>query len=184
MSKPSRVLVLTEDQHQQRLVRKYLERLGYEGGEVSCEDLPSGRGCGEQWVRARYSKWVRAFRKRSSSAQTALVVVIDADVLDVRRRFDQLRDALNEAGMSPRSDTEAVVHLVPKRNIETWVLCLSGRDVDEITDYTREPNISRLIPGAALTCFHWTRPNQTPPEHCTPSLHSAIPEARRLERPA
>jgi hypothetical protein len=71
--------------------------------------------------------------------------------------------------------------LIPKRNVETWVLCLGGRQVDENTDYSREGGIDELIKPAAITFFSWSRPNVTPPACCVPSLLAAIPEVRRLE---
>src|SRR5260370_31026234 len=42
----------------QRFVRFYLNLIGYSRNVIQNEDLPSGRGCGEQWVRERYAKTV------------------------------------------------------------------------------------------------------------------------------
>jgi hypothetical protein len=83
--------------------------------------------------------------------------------------------------LAARTDVEVIVHLIPKRNVETWILCLNDRSVDEITDYSGEGGIDGLIPRAAVTFFEWSRPNATPPTHCVDSLLAAIPEVRRLD---
>jgi hypothetical protein len=180
VSRPSRVVVLAEDRRHQRFVQKYLERLGHAQHDVYSEELPSGRGCGEQWVRKRYASAVARYRSRSSRAETALIVAIDANGGDVARRLRQLDQALAEAALFPRSEDEKIVHLIPRRNIETWVLCLNGRTVNEDEDYTREREIDEQFQHAAVTLFEWSRQHAVPARHCVPSLYAAIPEVRRL----
>ena len=181
MPRPSRIIVLTEDQRHQSFARRYLRRLGYSFYDIRFEDLPSGRGSGEQWVRERYARAVAAYRARSARAQTALVVAIDADGGDINRRLQQLQSALAAANLDARNANERIAHVVPRRNIETWILCLNGHPVDEDIDYRHEPNIERLIGSAAETFYLWCRANFNIPVHCVPSLISAIPEMRRLE---
>lgn len=180
MARASQVIVLAEDELHQRFVRCYKQKLRFSEG-IRNEPLPSGRGCGEQWVRERYANAVKAYRWRSAKAETALVVVIDADVVDVDRRLRQFRDALTYAGLNPRADDETIVHLIPRRNIETWILNLNGRGVDENTDHRHERDIGMQVTSAAATLYEWTRPNARLPDHCVPSILSAIPELRRLE---
>jgi hypothetical protein len=177
----SRVVVLAEDARHQQFVRSYLNFFRDYKDNVRDADLPSGRRCGEQWVRERYANEVQEYRRRSARAQTALIVAIDADAGDLGRRLRQLHDALVQNDLPARSDQERIVHLIPKRNIETWILNLNGRNVDEDTDYSREQGIGEQIAAPASTFFDWTRPNSTPPPHRVPSLLSAIPEVRRLE---
>ena len=124
---------------------------------------------------------MREYRRRSKRAKTALVVVIDADIGDVKRRLRQLRDALSQNGLTERSESEAIVHLIPKRNIETWILCLTGKPVDEDTDYSHEPGVDELINDAAVAFFESSRLNATVPTYFVESLLSAIPEVRRLD---
>jgi hypothetical protein len=104
-------------------------------------------------VRERYAQAVRAYRERSQRAKTALIVAIDADAGEVSRRVRQLREALERADLAARTDVEVIVHLIPRRNVETWILCLDGQPVDEITDYSGEGGIDGLIPRAAVTFF-------------------------------
>jgi hypothetical protein len=47
---------------------------------------------------------------------------------------------------------EQIAQLVPKPNIETWILCLNGQAVDEDTDYKRRrDDWTELIHEAAET---------------------------------
>ena len=181
MARISQVVVLVEDERHQRLIYRYLQRLNYSSRDIRFEPLPSGRGCGEQWVRERYANAVRAYRARSAQANTALIVAIDADTGDTNRRVRQLVSALSGLALMPRTAEEKIVHLIPKRNIETWILNLNGNEVDEETDF-RTRRLDDVIVPAAHTFFEWARPNAVIPEHCVPSLRAAIPEIRRLER--
>jgi len=47
----------------------------------------------------------------------------------------------------PLKQDESVARLVPKRNIETWTLCLNAGTVDEETDYTPAHYIDSLRLG-------------------------------------
>jgi hypothetical protein len=181
VARPSQVVVLAEDQVQVRLVRAYLKGRGFSNHDITVEPLSSGRGSGEQWVRERYSKAVKAYRWRSTKAATALVVMIDADTGSVDRRLQQLRQALVQHGLDERSQTERIAHLVPKRSVETWILCLNESQVDEDTDYRAEPGVDKQIGTAATVFFDWSRLNAQIPQNCVPSLLSAMPEIRRLD---
>lgn len=182
MARISQVIVLAEDERHQRLTYRYLQRLSYSRRDVRFEPLPNGRGCGEQWVRERYPNSVRGFRARSAHAHTALIVTIDADAGEVNRRIHQLENALLGDDLAPRTAAERIIHLIPKRNIETWVLNLNGHPVDEETDYSRHAGVDDLMVPAAQTLFEWTRVNATIAPHCVPSLRLAIDELRRLEQ--
>jgi hypothetical protein len=109
-----------------------------------------------------------------------LVVAIDSDTGDINRRLRQFQIALDQERLAPRSNDEAVVHLVPRRSIETWILCLNGTSVDEETDYRHE-DLDERISTAAATLYDWSRPNAQTPAHRVPSLRTEIPEIRRLK---
>jgi len=184
MRRPSLAVILAEDEAHDLFIRQYLIRLnlGLSEREIYTEPFPEGRGCGEQWVRTEYARVVKKYRWRSAKTQTVLVVLIDADTGDVNRRLRQLEDGLKQHRMERRGPSECIVHFVPKRSIETWILCLNDHSVDEDTDYSRRRDIEVQIAPAADTFYSWTRPNANIPSHCIPSLYAAIPEAQRLEQ--
>ena len=190
MAKPSEVVILAEDQLHLKLVRRYLYRLKFLPHQIIPLPLPNGRGCGEQWVRENYAKAVRAFRQRSSSASSALIVIIDADIRDTSKCLRALEDALDADEISVRKQHDRIVLLIPKRNAETWIKCLLGHDVNEEKDYKHRAEggmtpqeFLDMAEIASKTLFAWSRPNGTPSLNCIPSLHAALPELRRLEIP-
>ncbi len=184
MPRPSRAIILAEDDAHDAFIRRYFTRLnlGLRERDIYTEPFPDGRGCGEQWVRTQYAQVVKEYRWRSGKSQTLLVVLIDADKGDVWRRLRQLEDGLKQASMERRNPAECIAHFVPKRNIETWILCLNNRPVDEERDYSKRRDIETQTGSAADTFYFWTRPNAAIPTHCIPSLYAAIPEAQRLEQ--
>lgn len=186
MNKPSRVVIIGEDDMHLNFVRRYLYRTGIERHQIFSTRSPFARGAGDQWVRENYTKEVRAYRSRSKKAETALIVVIDADNFEVTERLLRFGRALEENELPPRANNEQIIHFIPKRNIETWLCCLNGEVVDEIEDCKKinKKNTAAFVSSitrAAETLFHWSRPNASIPKHCIPSLSIAIVELRRLE---
>jgi len=180
MSRPSLIFVLVEDRRQQEFARRFLAKAGYKRHSMRFAPLPGPRGAGEQWVCARYAENLGAYRQRASRAKSALLVVIDADLESVDRRQTQLREAAEKAAIDPRGETEHVAHFIPRRNIETWILCLADIQVDEDTDYHQHDRIDDLLTNAADTFYLWTRRNAAVPSTCVPSLSQGIADAKRL----
>jgi hypothetical protein len=170
-----RITILAEDKRHQSFVLRYLKSLGCNMRKVRREPLPNGIGAGEQWVRDRYAESVYELRRRSENI--ALIVVIDADTHDVSKRRIQLEEELPR----PREARERIIYFIPKRNIETWILCLDGQIVDETENHRSDHGIEDRIGSAAGVFYSWTGPNAAIPSHCIPSLSAAIPEAQRLE---
>lgn len=181
MARPSRVTVLAEDRRQQQLIFRYLRRIGLEIHAMRLL-LPSA-GSGEQWVREQFPKELSEYRRRSARAETKLIAVTDADTLSVEERLAQLDGRLRDDGVDlVRMDNEQVVRLIPRRNVETWLLCLNGIVVEEGEDYKKtRHDWDDLIQPAANTLYAWTRPNARIPDQCVPSLRHAIGELRRLD---
>src|SRR5208282_6324826 len=138
MGRSSRVYVIAvlEDARHEMLTRRYLKKRGVGEREMRIERSPSGEGNAEGWVRKTFVKEVNVYRGRH--AKTALIVVIDADTQTVQERWRQLDQALEDGGKK-RLDVEheQIARLVPKRNVETWILCLNGQAADEDADYKR-----------------------------------------------
>ncbi len=163
------------------LVYRYLMKCGLKASAVRIEPSPSGEGSAESWVRKRFVKEVNAYRVRQAKAATALIVVIDADTGSVQDRWAQLDQELSDAGKDTVGSREQIARLVPKRNIETWVLCLNEQVVDEETDYKkRRDDWNELIPQASERLFQWTRPEAELPNHCIASLRNGVEELSRL----
>jgi hypothetical protein len=190
MSRRALVTILVEDQPQQRFAYRYLKRIGYLQHEIYSETLPKkGHGSGEQWVRLRYANIVEAHRRHAASPRTGVVVLIDADTGLVTRRTQQLEEELRKAGAQPRTPAERIAHLIPKRNIETWILCLNDRrpdghpvnEDDDFKGHAEARRLDELIPEAANLFFVWSRPNAQIPQHSVASIRVAIPEIRRLD---
>lgn len=137
MGNSAQVVVLSEDQQHQMFVYSWLRQRGIERRKIRLLPVPAGKGAGEQYVREQYSKEVQTHRRRAGAQNCQLVTIIDADVLPVRQRFEQLDQSLQASNGSTRSQDERICILVPKRNIETWVHCLVSGPVDEETDYKR-----------------------------------------------
>ncbi|HEX5754488.1 MAG TPA: hypothetical protein VFZ09_50355 [Archangium sp.] len=142
-------MVLSEDRQHQNFVYSWLRQRGIERGKIRLLPVPAGKGAGEQYVREQYAKQVQTHRRRAGGQDCKLVTIIDADVLPVRQRFEQLEQSLQEAELEGRSPDEMICILVPKRNIETWVHCLVSGPVDEETDYKRPAKSTEEYKDAA-----------------------------------
>jgi hypothetical protein len=111
-----------------------------------------------------------------------LIVIIDADAGTVQDRLTQLDQALKDSGKPAIDKSERIARLVPKRNVETWILCLNDQRVDEETDYKRTTDdSSALIPAASKALHQWTQSESKLPSHCIDSLRRGIRELKRLE---
>jgi hypothetical protein len=180
MSSPSLVIVLAEDKRHQNFAWHFLKGLGYGAHQVRNEPLPAGRGSGEQAVRQRYLTSVLALRERASRAATALVVVIDADKSSVGDRQRELAEELRSQALQERQASERIAHLIPKRHIETWVLCLrEGQPVSEEQDCKSAISDGDVKP-AAEEFYKSMRSGAGPPAYFVPSLCDGLVEALRI----
>jgi len=181
MSNPSRVFVLVEDERHRALILRYLIECGLEQHEMRIQLSPAGRGSAENWVLKKFVSETRTYRSRQARAESALIVMIDADTRSVQDRWNQLDQALTDNGEPTVSRGERIARLVPKRNVETWILCLNGQDVNETVDYSGERrNWNTLTPQAAETLCQWSRPNAGPPNPCVDSLQVGVRELKPL----
>ena len=135
MSKGVRIVILCEDQLHASFARQLLQARGYSRHEIRVMVSPGGQGAGEQFVREKLSGEVQAMRWRRSHQQVALLTITDADTQSVSTRVQSLESAMMAGGQAPRTKTEPLAFLIPRRNIETWLLHLGGEEVDEELDY-------------------------------------------------
>jgi hypothetical protein len=181
MPRPSQIILLVEDDRHQQFLFRYLRRVGLGIHAIRIVKSPSGAGSAEQWVRERFPIEVEACRTRQ--AQTKLIILIDADKYTVQQRIQQLDQTLQQAGMAPIDNgAEDIARLVPKRNIETWILNLNDVVVDEDADY-KGPRVDwvDLIRVAIGKLYAWTRPNSAVPMSCVASLQTGIRELQKLQ---
>ena len=109
------IILLVEDRNQETLLRRYMQRLGHDNRNMRSQMSPRGQGSGEQFVREQYASQVRAMRRTSTKA--CLIAMVDADTGSVDDRRKQLERALRDAEEGPRSPSEPILNLIPKR---TW----------------------------------------------------------------
>jgi len=124
---------------------------------------------------------VRAIRSRVTRTKACLIAMIDADSGSAEDRRRQIERALRDAEEPARGVSEPILNLIPRRNVETWILSLNSLLVDEQLDYRHDARVSaRSIKQAAGTLFSWTRPNAEIPDTCVTSLRDCLPEFDRI----
>jgi hypothetical protein len=189
MSKPTEVTVLCEDNLTYRFVRSYLIKCRVDGRNIRAKI--SRNVSGFTWVINQYPVYVNAYRlAKARVPNTWLIVVVDADKGTRDQRLMQLQQKLEEAEETRlremRIEEERIARLIPRRNIETWLLALNNVSVDETKDYKKEVaefrhyDWSGSIPTASKTFFDLSRPNVEKPENLIESLCHAIDEMRRV----
>lgn len=133
LSKIHKYTILCEDKQTQCYIRRFLLAQGISGRKVFTLPLPAD-GCGEQYVRFQFPRYLKALRSRNFDSNV-LVVIIDADKKALAERKAQLNDACESADVPVRTENDKLLLLIPKRNIETWIKHFEGETVDEEYDY-------------------------------------------------
>lgn len=167
-------------------MRSYLKRCRA-GSNIRPLISPPGKTSAFDWVIEQYPAQVNAYRLARAKKHIWLIVVVDADMGSVERRLGQLRLHLEQANdlrlRELRIESETIARLVPRRNIETWILALNGEDINEDDDYkngrSRE-EWQALVHTASGTFYDLTRPNARGREHRIESLRRGIEEMIRL----
>ena len=173
VSRASLVIAVVEGKADRMLIYRYLKREGYEEGQIRVAQSPSGKVSAENWVRQMFVTQTQAYRSRQ--AATGLIVCVDADRLTVQDRLNQLDQTLKSSGKPIVGDDERIARLVPKRNIETWILCLNGQITDEETDYKNAAHDwTKMNQAAATTLCRWVHSSRNPAE-----LHRIAAERSR-----
>jgi len=111
--------------------------MGWNTREIRVEKSPSASGSAEQWVRETFPGELMAYRRRTPRAATALIVMIDSDSLGVQDRINELEAECGSKQIPFRTENEAVAIAGPKRNIETWIHYLNGKQVNETDTYRK-----------------------------------------------
>jgi hypothetical protein len=188
MSRPTAVIVLCEDNRTFSFTRTYLKRCGIEDRGIRPIISPRGRGCGFDFVIKNFAAQVNAYKLVSARLHTWLVAIVDADTGTVAQRIGQMNAELTNAQeprvKAIRIEDERIARLVPRQNIETWILALNSRPVSETVDYKNTIKSNEewfaLIPVASETFYTLTRANAKLPEGLIASLRHGVDEMRRV----
>lgn len=140
----SKMVIVCEDSQHRVFVYRLLKAFGLHR-RIRIEVAQEGRGAADQWVRQRYPEEVAAYRRATMSV--GLITVIDADENTVRSRRQELNDVLVSNGLDRRKSEERICLLIPKRNIETWIYALRGKDVNETDTYRKLDKESECQPA-------------------------------------
>ena len=153
-----KIVLLCEDSQQEAFTRRFLKGMGWNTRELRVEKNPSASGSAEQWVREKFPDELSVYRQRRQRAASALIAMIDADNKDVQTRIAEFEGACNSMQIAFRAGGEAVAIAVPRRNIETWIHYLTGRQVNEQDTYSKldrerdcKPVVDRLVRQCKLT---------------------------------
>ena len=179
-----KIILLCEDRQTQSFVRNFLKHRNFKDHDftILCASRAS-KGSAEQWVRKKYPKQLNAIRSKKNAY---LIVVIDADTHTIDDRRKQLGEACedNKPNKIPlrnhRTDTN-VLHIIPRRNIETWLAYLDGMDVDESTVYPKLEHEGDCRKHARRL-YDMCHRDQSLREPAPLSLQEACKEYRKLQR--
>ena len=173
------IIILCEDRAHANVVLHHLKKRGFNYRQLRVVPR-AGSGSGAQFVLQRYAEEVRAYRSKANHLSLALITVIDADRQEVQHIHHRLEGQLQNADIENRKPGERIALLVPKRNIETWIVYLQGTSVDEESDY-KQHSLAENYRQAGITLAEQL--GQQPRADCPQSLQMALNELKdRLPR--
>ncbi len=178
MSGFASIVVLAEDKPQQSFLCAALKKLGHAGQLIM--DAPV-LGQDNNWVRSKLPREVAILRK--ATYLRAVIAVTDADDAAIEERRIWL-----ESNLEPkREEAEAIVYVIPRRHIETWIWYLEGNPIDEGSNYKKEKGgpvkRDRDLAGVKRRFAEYIQTGQPPFPDCPPSLQDARSELRRVFPP-
>ena len=168
------ITILCEDRAHANFVRHYLKKRGFNNRQL--RPVPwDGSGSGQQFVLQKYATEVKAYRSQANHLSLGLITVIDADRQEVRNVQQRLERQLQDANIENREADEHIALLVPKRNIETWIVYLQGTPVDEESEY-KQHSLAKNYKQAGITLDEQL--GQQPRADCPQSLQMARDELK------
>ena len=179
-----RVVLLVEDEALECFVRRVLLAFGFQTRDIRVKRSPKGKGSAKDWVTRNYPDEVRVHRSKSGyQSNIALVVGTDGDERTVQERVRALDAGLEGAGLEKRKIEERFCLIIPKWHIETWLMALSGFEVDEAKNYKNDPRIKDVDYVTTANEFvgryrNWKQGN--PAQLTPPSMIIAFGEMKRI----
>jgi hypothetical protein len=157
-----KVVIICEDKAQESFVREFLRHRNFKHRNIRTLPLSNGKGAGDASVSKRFPAELKAIRTRS---EALLIAVIDADKKAFNIRHNELDQECKKAQIEPRTSAERVVVAVPRRNIESWFVYLTGGAANEETD-------------------EWKRKKDDLARPAAKQLHKMCYEDQKLRQPA
>jgi hypothetical protein len=144
--KSTEIIILCEDQTHNTFVRAFLKRRNFNPRQMRTLPIP-GRsgGSGEASVRRRFPNELKAIRSRCNAM---LIVLVDADTCEVAERKRQFMQECEQCEVPWREEKDHVVLIVPKRNIESWLVYLDGGESNEESSEWKRKRDELAKPGA------------------------------------
>ncbi len=168
------IIILCEDRAHVNFIRHHLKRRGFNNRQL--RPVPwDGSGSRQQFVLQKYATEVKAYRSQANHLSLTLITIIDADRQEVRNVEQRLEEQLQNANIENRKAGERIALLVPKRNIETWIVYLQDTPVDEESDYKQHPK-AKNYKRAGITLAEQL--GQQPRADCPQSLQMAWDELK------
>ena len=168
------IIILCEDRAQANFILHHLKKRDFNYRQLRV--LPrDGSGSGQQFVLQKYAAEVKAYRSKANHLSCALITAIDADRREVQNVQQRLEEQLQNAAMENRKTGERIALLIPKRNIETWIVYLQGTPVDEESDY-KQHALAKNQKQAGITLAEQL--GQQPRADCPQALQMALNELK------
>lgn len=133
LDKNYRYEILCEDKQSYCYIRYFLIAQGINGRHITPCPFPVA-GCGEQYVRQEFPRYLKALRSKNFNSNV-LIVAIDSDNKTYNERIEQLNESCDKVSVARRDKKDKLLLFIPKKNIETWIKYFDDGQVDEETDY-------------------------------------------------
>lgn len=204
MSRSVSILLLCEDKQARVFVESVLEQIdpsllrrlrvvpfpvtGRTGTDQGLVDGYKVYPCGSMHIRENYPQLVSQRRQNAGRFRAMgcrLIVQIDVDNSEksprsVADRRAELVRACEAQKITPPAANEPVAHLIPRRNIETWIVFgNSGQPVDEGTEYPHLTGHESDCEPAARRFAEECKTNQ-PSALAPPSWTFGLSELRKV----
>ena len=173
MKRHADIIILGEDRAHANVVWHHLKKRDFNYRKLRF--VRDGSGSAAQFVLQRYAEEVKAYRSRANHLSLALITIIDADRQEVQHIYRRLEGQLQNASIENRKTGERIALLVPKRNIETWIVYLQGTPVDEESDY-KQHSLAKNYKQAGITLAEQL--GQQSRADCPQSLQMALNELK------
>lgn len=123
-------IILCEDSQMDTFLRSLLKYERISNHKIRTVPLPAGQGCGEKHVRNSILREVQYIHQHNYK-KIFLIVCIDADNYTIEDRRNDLIGIVKNTIRAWKFEEEPMMLWIPKREIETWLAFLDGKDVNE-----------------------------------------------------